>query len=71
MHIEGDNTPLFNGDGYVTGTDRDGTLIPEMKKYLDAAQARNILVVFVLWNGAVLRNEVSVLTRTPNSERCG
>ena len=45
----------------MTGTDRDGTLIPEMKKYLDAAQARNILVVFVLWNGAVLRNEVSVL----------
>ena len=67
LHIEGDNTPLFNGDGYVTGTDRDGTLIPEMKKYLDAAQARNILVVFVLWNGAVLRNQVNVdLLTLPN-----
>jgi hypothetical protein len=29
-----------------------------MKKYLDAAQARNVLIVFVLWNGAVLRNQV-------------
>jgi hypothetical protein len=38
--------------------DRDGTLISDMKKYLDAAQARDILVVFVLWNGAVLRNQV-------------
>jgi len=40
--------------------DRDGTLISDMKKYLDAAQARDILVVFVLWNGAVLRNQVSI-----------
>ncbi len=58
LHVEGDNTPLFDGNGYVTGTDRDGTLIPEMKKFMAAAEARNIVVIFVLWNGAVLRNQV-------------
>lgn len=60
LHIEGDNTPNFDGNGFVTGPDRDGTLISDMKKYLDAAQARNILIIFVLWNGAVLRNQVQV-----------
>jgi hypothetical protein len=39
-------------------TDNTGTLINDMKAYLDAAKARNILVIFVLWNGAVMNNQV-------------
>ena len=58
LHVEGDNSPNFDGNGFVIGPDRDGTLISDMRRYLDAAKDRNILVVFALWNGAYLRNQV-------------
>lgn len=56
LHVEGDNTPQWNASGYVTGTDGGGSLIADMRAYLRAAQELDILVFFVLWNGAVLRN---------------
>ena len=54
--MEGDNTPAFDNDGFVVGPDRDGTLISDMKQFLNVARSKNIVVIFVLWNGAVLRN---------------
>ncbi|XP_032778625.2 mannan endo-1,4-beta-mannosidase [Daphnia magna] len=54
LHVEGDNTPRYDANGYVQSP--DGTLFPEMKTFLNTAKANNILVVFVLWNGAYLRN---------------
>lgn len=56
LHVEGDKTPLWNDDGYVVGTDAAGSLIGEMRAYLRAATEVDVLVFFVLWNGAVLRN---------------
>lgn len=53
MHIGGETTPAFDSNGYVTGPDAGGTLIDDLKKFLDAAQRNNLLVIFVLWNGAV------------------
>lgn len=57
LHIEGDNTPQWSDDGFVVGTDAASSLIPEMQAYLREAAEVNVLVFFVLWNGAVLRNE--------------
>lgn len=56
LHVEGDHTPIFNASGFVTASDTAGSLIADMRKYLRAAQELDILVFFVLWNGAVLRN---------------
>ena len=61
LHVEGDNSPHFDADGFVLGPDRDGTLVTEIRKFLDVAKSKNILVVLVLWNGAVLRNQVTSL----------
>ena len=41
----------------VIGTDAANTLIPEMKRYLQTAQDFDIFVFFVLWNGALMRND--------------
>lgn len=60
MHVEGDNTPAYDSDGFVTGLDRTGTMINEMRSFLDFAKSKNILVIFVLWNGAVLRNQNTI-----------
>ncbi|KAJ8313996.1 hypothetical protein KUTeg_008557 [Tegillarca granosa] len=46
LHVEGQTSPKFDSQGYVTGLDNDGTLINELKEYL------NIFVFITLWNGA-------------------
>ena len=51
---------MWNSDGFVLAPDSSGTLLSDLKSYLDAAKARNILVIFVLWNGAVLNNQKAV-----------
>ena len=58
--MEGQNTPAYDSNGYVTGPDRTGTIIDDMRSFLDFAQSQNILVVFVLWNGAVLENQNTI-----------
>jgi len=57
LHVEGDNNPLFDDNGFVVGTDAAGTLVEEMRAYLRAAAELDVLVFFCLWNGAVLRNQ--------------
>lgn len=68
LHVEGDNTPSYDAYGYIIAPDRTGTLIPDMKLFLDTAKANNILVIFVLWNGALLRNQNSVNLFWDNSK---
>lgn len=60
MHVEGQNTPAYDSNGYVTGPDRTGTIIDDMRSFLDFAQSQNMLVIFVLWNGAVLENQNTI-----------
>ena len=57
LHVEGDSTPQFSSDGFVVGTDAAGSLIGDMRRYLQASAELDVLVFFVLWNGAVLRNK--------------
>jgi mannan endo-1,4-beta-mannosidase len=56
VHVDGQYTPEINSSGHVTATDSTDTLIPEMLKYLQTAQEMNLMVVFVLWNGADFNN---------------
>lgn len=60
MHVEGDNTPNYDSNGYVISLDSTGTMIAEMRSFLDFALSKNILVVFALWNGAVLKNQNTI-----------
>lgn len=50
--MEGQFTPNYDGNGYVLGTDRENSLASDMKSFLDSAQSQNVMVIFVLWNGA-------------------
>ena len=52
VHCEGVDTPYFDSNGYVIGTDKANTLINDMRLYLTAASNANVLVLFSLWNGA-------------------
>ncbi|KAL4238580.1 hypothetical protein ACF0H5_003287 [Mactra antiquata] len=56
VHIEGETSPHFLSNGYVDKTDAGRSLINDMRNFLHAAQARNVLVFFTLWNGAVKQN---------------
>ncbi|KAA0202739.1 Glycosyl Hydrolase 5 [Hyalella azteca] len=60
VHVEGYSTPNFDSDGYVTACDRTGDFINDVKKFLDAAQANDILVTLTLWNGAVMGNQAYI-----------
>ncbi|GFR71926.1 endo-1,4-beta-mannanase 1 [Elysia marginata] len=53
IHIQGESSPQFDLNGYVTATDRDGTFIDDFKDMLDLAQSYDILVIPTLWNAAV------------------
>ena len=64
LHVEGDHTPVFNASGFVVATDIAGSLIADMRRYLQAAAELDILVFFCLWNGAVVRR--SPYTHSPD-----
>ncbi|KAK2723828.1 mannan endo-1,4-beta-mannosidase-like [Artemia franciscana] len=57
LHVEGENTPKWDSNGYVTAPDASGTLFSDMKRFLNFAQSKNILVIFTLWNGAEMHNQ--------------
>ncbi|EOD12600.1 hypothetical protein EMIHUDRAFT_213300 [Emiliania huxleyi CCMP1516] len=57
LHVEGYKTPVFDADGVVVATDSTGSLISDMRRYLRAARQLDILIFFVLWNGAVLKHQ--------------
>lgn len=56
LHVEGANTPNYDSNGYVTGLDRTGTMLNDMRSFLDFAKSKNLFVIFALWNGALLRD---------------
>ncbi|KAK3577182.1 hypothetical protein CHS0354_037521 [Potamilus streckersoni] len=52
VHCEGAHSPHFNSHGAVDALQGYGSMIDDMKKFLDIANYRKVLVFFVLWNGA-------------------
>ncbi|CAL8118342.1 unnamed protein product [Orchesella dallaii] len=57
IHVEGESTPQFDNDGYVTAPDGQGTLISDLSRFLDVAQENDVFIIPVLWNGALIRND--------------
>ncbi|KAK3722347.1 hypothetical protein RRG08_041950 [Elysia crispata] len=53
IHIQGESSPLFDENGYVIGTDSQGTFINDFQDMLNLAQSYDILVIPTLWNAAV------------------
>jgi mannan endo-1,4-beta-mannosidase len=56
LFVEGQNIPQFNGQGYVTAPDNTGNLINDATNYVREASKRGIVVIFCLWNAAVMSN---------------
>eukprot|EP00095_Tigriopus_kingsejongensis_P005359 maker-scaffold34_size539781-snap-gene-3.21 protein:Tk05359 transcript:maker-scaffold34_size539781-snap-gene-3.21-mRNA-1 annotation:"beta- -mannanase precursor" len=57
VHVEGEFTPQFDSSGYVSATDGSGTLISDLRKLLDVCQSNGVLLIPVLWNGALMRQQ--------------
>jgi len=57
VHVEGAEQPEFDSNGFCTGTDAANTLIPDLRKLLDACQENGIFMNLVLWNGAEMREQ--------------
>jgi len=57
IHCEGESTPEYDANGFVTAPDREGSLILDLAAFLDVAAANNVFVVPVLWNGALMRTD--------------
>nr|XP_045602791.1 mannan endo-1,4-beta-mannosidase-like [Procambarus clarkii] len=60
VHVEGDNTPNYDTDGFVTACDRTGTFENDVLSLLDAAEESNVVVNLCMWNAAVLRNQKTI-----------
>ena len=54
LHFQGEISPKFNNQGFVSGTDDQGSLIKEMGAFLDEAAKRDIFIIFTLWNGKLI-----------------
>ena len=57
LFVEGQSIPAFDGSGNVVATDGAGSLIREMRSYLQYAASKNVLVTLCLWNGALMRQQ--------------
>ena len=47
VHVEGENSPQFDDDGFVIGTDASQTLISDLREFLDECQANGIFMDLV------------------------
>jgi len=57
VHVEGDNTPEFDSDGFVTAPDNTGVLISDLRRFCDLAAEYNVFVILSLWTGASIRQD--------------
>ena len=48
--------PSWSADGLIDGTDSAGSLASDMRRYVQLAASMDIMINWVLWNGAVLRD---------------
>jgi len=60
VHIEGEFSPLYDKYGYVVATDGSGSLVNDLKAFLDECQKRNLFMVLVLFNGAKMRTKETI-----------
>jgi len=55
LHFQGESSPKWDENGFVSGTDDHGSLIKEMQSFLDEAAKRDIFIIFTLWNGKLIK----------------
>ncbi|MCL6589809.1 MAG: discoidin domain-containing protein [Firmicutes bacterium] len=55
LHVNGSKSPLFSADGYVTGISPN--TIPNLKKALDMAWDRGLVMILTLWSFDMLQNQ--------------
>eukprot|EP00937_MAST-01D_sp_MAST-1D-sp2_P004792 g4792.t1 len=61
LFVEGDSIPQLDAaSGQAVAPDAAGSLVSDMRKYARYAASRDVFIVFCLWNGAVLRNNVTI-----------
>ncbi|XP_045603001.1 mannan endo-1,4-beta-mannosidase [Procambarus clarkii] len=60
VHVEGDSTPIYDDNGFVTACDRTGNFENDVLSLLDAAEASDVVVDLCMWNGAVMRNQKTI-----------
>lgn len=57
LFVEGSGgIPQWTPDGIVNGTDAAGSLAEDMRRFVQLAASMDIVIVWCLWNGAVLRD---------------
>lgn len=55
LFVEGATIPEFNEAGIVVSTDKHGTLVRDVKAFVQYAASKNVFVILCLWNGALMR----------------
>nr|XP_053639726.1 mannan endo-1,4-beta-mannosidase-like [Cherax quadricarinatus] len=60
VHVEGQNTPSFDENGFVTACDRTGDFESDVLSLLDAGEQSGVLVNLCLWNGAALSYQKTI-----------
>lgn len=61
LFVEGSGgIPQWAPDGLVNGTDAAGSLADDMRRFVRLAASMDIVVVWCLWNGAVLRDNRTI-----------
>eukprot|EP01044_Picomonas_judraskeda_P005303 COSAG03_NODE_497_length_7415_cov_2.348004_6_plen_177_part_00 len=61
LFVEGSGgIPQWAPDGLVNGTDAAGSLAEDMRRFVQLAASMDIVVVWCLWNGAVLRDNRTI-----------
>jgi hypothetical protein len=47
---------MFDSNGSVVAGDSKGTLLEDLRTYLQYAASKNVFVTLTLWNGALMRD---------------
>jgi len=59
LHTDSQETPCFDSYGFVSAADcSNNHIIEELQEYLCIARRYQIIVFFVLWNGAVFNTDI-------------
>lgn len=54
IHMQGESSPAFDSNGFVTGMDvPGGSFLDDFKDMLNISRANDIIIIPCLWNGAV------------------
>lgn len=56
VFVEGQSIPMFDSNGSVVAGDSKGTLLEDLRTYLQYAASKNVFITLTLWNSALMRD---------------